>query len=61
MGPIVNTQGGFKFMRLRSMKNITRLSWYIIPMPDIVVYWVNKGLKIDIDIYLSQGPTHCKW
>ena len=34
-------QGGFKFMRLRSMKNITRQSWDMIPMHDIVIDRVN--------------------
>ena len=28
-------------MSLRSMKNITRRSWYIIPIPDTVIDWVN--------------------
>ena len=40
MGPSGNIQGGFKFMRLRSMKNITRRSWDMIPMTDTVIDWV---------------------
>ena len=41
MGPSVNIQGGFKFIRLRSMKNIKRRYWDIIPMPDTVIYHIN--------------------
>ena len=41
MGPSVNIQGGFKFMSLSSMKNNTKRSWDMIPIPDTVIYWVN--------------------
>ena len=41
MGPIGSIQGGFKFMSLRSMKNIRRGSWDMIPMPDTVIGRVN--------------------
>ena len=41
MGPSGNIQGGFKFMRLRSMKNITRRSWDMILMPATVIERVN--------------------
>ena len=32
MVPRGNIQGGFDFMSLRSMKNITRISWDMIPI-----------------------------
>ena len=41
MGTSGNIQGGFKFMSLRSMENITRRYWDITPMPDIVIDRVN--------------------
>ena len=41
MVPSGNIQGGFKLISLMSMKNITRQFWNIIPMPGIVIYWVN--------------------
>ena len=37
MRPSVNVQGGYKLMRLRSMKNINRKYWDMIPMPDTVI------------------------
>ena len=37
MRPSVNIKGGYKFMRLRSMKNINRKYWDMIPMPDTVI------------------------
>jgi hypothetical protein len=32
-----NLQGGCKFMALKSSKKIVRRSWYVIPMPDLVI------------------------
>ena len=40
MRPSGNIRGGFKFIRLRSIENITRWSLDIIPMPDTVIYRV---------------------
>ena len=37
MGPSENIKGGFKFMILRSMKDITGRSWDMITMPDTVI------------------------
>ena len=37
MGPSRNIQGGFKFMSLRSMQNITRRYWNIILIPDTFI------------------------
>ena len=37
MVPSENIQGGFKFMSLSSMKNITRKSWDMTLMPDTVI------------------------
>jgi hypothetical protein len=36
-----NLQGGFKFMALNTGKKIVRRSWYVIPMPDVVIARVN--------------------
>jgi hypothetical protein len=41
LGPINNLQGGFKFMALNSGKNFFLRSWYVIPMPDLVIHRVN--------------------
>ena len=41
MGPRGNVQDGFKFMSLNSMKNITRIFWDMIQMPEIVIDRVN--------------------
>jgi hypothetical protein len=41
LGPSRNIQGGFKFMALDTGKKITRRSWDVIPMPDIVIERVN--------------------
>jgi hypothetical protein len=41
LGPSGNIQGGFKFMALDTGKKITRRSWDVIPMPDIVIERVN--------------------
>ena len=52
MGPSGNIQGGFKFMILRSMKNITRQSWDIIPKDDIVIDRVNLLGKEQPEIFI---------
>ena len=44
-------------MSLRSMKNITRWSWDIIPMPDIVIDRVNLLGTYQPDLFLF---TDCK-
>ena len=41
MGPSENIQGRFKFISLRSMKNVTRKYWDMIPMHDTVIDRVN--------------------
>jgi hypothetical protein len=41
LGPSGNLQGGFKFMAFNSGKKIVRRSWYVIPMPDLVIDRVN--------------------
>ena len=50
MVPSRNIQGGFKFMILITMKNITRKSWYIIPMPDKFIYRLNILVKYKQEI-----------
>ena len=52
MGPSGNIQGGFKFMILRSMKNITRQSWDIIPKDDTVIDRVNLLGKEQPEIFI---------
>ena len=52
MVPSGNIQGGFKFISLRSMKNITRRFWDIIPMPDTVIYWVNLLGKYQQELFV---------
>jgi hypothetical protein len=42
LGPSGNIQGGFKFMALNSGKKIVRRSWYVIPMPDVVINHINE-------------------
>jgi hypothetical protein len=37
LGPSGNKQGGFKFLSLQSGKEITRMSWDALPMPDTVI------------------------
>jgi hypothetical protein len=37
LGPSGNIQGGFKFMSLTSGKRISRRTWDIIPMPQLVI------------------------
>jgi hypothetical protein len=37
LGPRGNLQGGFKFMALNTGKNIVRLSWDVIIMPDLAI------------------------
>jgi hypothetical protein len=37
LGPSGNMQGGFKFRALNTGKKIVRLSWDVIPMPDVVI------------------------
>jgi hypothetical protein len=41
LGPSGNIQGRFKFRALNSGKKIVRHSWDVIPMPDLVIDWVN--------------------
>jgi hypothetical protein len=36
-----NLQGGFKFMDLNTGKKFLRCSWYVFPMPGVVIYRVN--------------------
>ena len=55
MGTSVNIQGGFKFMILRSMKNITRQYWYIILMPDTVIDRVNLLRKYQKELLVFIG------
>ena len=57
MGPSRNTQFGFKFMSLRSMKKFTKRSWDIIPMPDTVIDWVNILGKYQQELLVF---TDCK-
>ena len=57
MGTSGNMQGGFKFMSLRSMKNITKISWYMIPMPYTVIDRVNLLGKYQPELLLF---TDCK-
>ena len=42
LGPSGNLQGGFRFMALDTGKKITRRSWDVIPMPDLVIDRVNE-------------------
>jgi hypothetical protein len=44
-GPSGNLQGGFKFMALNIGKKIVRHSWDVIPMPDLVIDWVNALVR----------------
>jgi hypothetical protein len=37
LGPSGNLKGGFKFMALNTDKNIVHHSWYVIPMPHLVI------------------------
>ena len=41
LGPSGNLQGGYKFMALNTGKKITRRTWDVIPMPDMVIARVN--------------------
>jgi hypothetical protein len=41
LGPSGNLQGGYKSMALNTGKKITRRSWDVIPMPDMVIARVN--------------------
>ena len=41
LGPSGNSQGGHKFMALKTGREITRRSWDVIPIPDIVIDCVN--------------------
>ena len=41
LGPSGNSQGGHKFMALKTGRKITRRSWDVIPIPDIVINRVN--------------------
>ena len=50
MRPSGNIQGGFNFMIIRSIKNITRQYWDIILMSDIVIDRVNLLVKYQQDI-----------
>ena len=42
LGPTGNLQGGYKFLNLRTGKNITRRNWTHLPMPIEVIERVNK-------------------
>ena len=57
MGPRGSIRGGFKFMRLRSMKNITRKSWDMILMTDTVIDQVNLLGKYQQELLVY---TDCK-
>jgi hypothetical protein len=46
LGPSGNLQGGYKFMTLTTGKKITRQSWDVIPMLDMVITHV-KALGND--------------
>ena len=41
LSPSGNIQGGHKFMALNTGRKITRRSWDVIPIPDIVINRVN--------------------
>ena len=41
LGPSGNSQGSHKFMALNTGRKITRKSWDVIPIPDIVIDRVN--------------------
>jgi hypothetical protein len=45
LGPSGNIQGGFKFMSLTSGKQISRRTWDIIPMPQLVIDRVKELSK----------------
>ena len=42
LGPTGNLEGGYKFLNLRTGKNVTRRSWTHLPMPSEVIERVNK-------------------
>ena len=42
MGPSGNTQGGFKFLSLKTGKKLVRRNWDALPMPDSVIARVNE-------------------
>ena len=42
LGPSGNSQGSHKFMALNTGRKITRKSWDVIPIPDIVIDRVNN-------------------
>jgi hypothetical protein len=42
LGPSGNVQGGFKFVAFNSGKKIIRLSWDLIPLPDVIINSVNE-------------------
>ena len=43
-------QGMFKFMSLRSMENVSKKYWDMIPIPDTVIDWVNLLGKYQPDL-----------
>ena len=42
LGPTGNLQGGYKFLNLRTVKNITRRNWKHLPIPIEVIERVNE-------------------
>ena len=57
MGPSWNIQGGFMFMSLRSMENITRRSWDMILMSNTAIDWVNISVKyLLVDMLVDITP-----
>ena len=57
MGPSINIQVRFNLMSLRSMENITKQSWDMIPMPDTVIDWINIFGRYQQEILVF---TDCK-
>ena len=41
LGPSGNMQGGFKFLTLKTCKTVSRRTWDLIPMPDLVIARMN--------------------
>ena len=41
LAPSGNLQGRYKIMDLNTAKKIVKWSWELIPMPDMVINWVN--------------------
>jgi hypothetical protein len=71
LGSSGNLQGGYKFMALNTRKKITRRSWDVIPMPDMVIphanalgtdqpeqlIFTNRGGRPIEDVFLKKKMT----